>query len=53
MKMYGGMEIKLRNFTLALGGGEWSASGLGRVTSGTLQIGSWVGAMEKRKILPL
>jgi hypothetical protein len=62
VKAYWGMEVWLHAFlTLALDGGEWSASRPGRFTpwgnaSGTHWIGGWVGpkagldAVVKRKI---
>jgi hypothetical protein len=62
MKAYWGVEVYPHAFfTLALDGGEWSASRFGRFTSrerapGTHWIGSWVGsragldAVVKRKI---
>jgi hypothetical protein len=62
MKAYWGVEVKVHAFmTLALDGGEWSASRPGRFTPrkrcpGIHWIGSWVGpravlyAVVKRKI---
>jgi hypothetical protein len=62
MKTYGGVEIQLHMFlTLALDGGEWSASHPGRFipregAPGTQWTGGWVGtgdglgAVVKRKI---
>jgi hypothetical protein len=61
MKTYGGVDVQIHVFlTLALVGGEWSASRPGRFTpeervSGTHWIRGWVGPraglgnMEKRK----
>jgi hypothetical protein len=49
MKAYGGVDVKIHIFlTLALVGGEWSASRPGRFTPweralGTDWIGGWVG----------
>jgi hypothetical protein len=48
MKMYGGMEVQLHAFlTLALNGGEWSASFTSHITTrertlGTYWVGGWV-----------
>jgi hypothetical protein len=65
MKVYGGVDVYIHVFlTLALVGGEWSASRLGRFTPGerapgTHWIGGWVGprasvdSMEKSKFLTL
>jgi hypothetical protein len=65
MKTYWGVRVYLHAFlTLALDGGEWSASRHGRFTPGerahgTHWIGGWVGptagldAVAKRKILSL
>jgi hypothetical protein len=62
---YGGVDVYVHVFlTLALVGGEWSVSGLGRLTPreralGTHWIGRWVvprsglDELEGRKILPL
>jgi hypothetical protein len=65
MKTYGGsVEVYLHSFlTLALDGGEWSASRPGRFTPGekapgTRWIGGWVGprasldAVAKKKKIP-
>jgi hypothetical protein len=44
MKMYGGVDVQFHVFlTMALVGGEWSASRPGRFTPGTHWIGGWVG----------
>jgi hypothetical protein len=63
MKAYGGVDVSINIFlTLALAGGEWSASRPGRFTPaervpGTHWIGSWVDPraslddVEKRKFL--
>jgi hypothetical protein len=65
MKAYGGVDVYIHIFlTLALAGGEWSASRPGRFTPGerapsTHWIGGWVNPksglddVEKRKFLPL
>jgi hypothetical protein len=65
MKTYGGLEVIAQPFlTLLLDGGEWSASCPGRViprepAPGIYCVGGWVGpgaglgALEKRKMLPL
>jgi hypothetical protein len=65
MKTYGGVDVQIHIFlTLALTGGEWSASCPGRFTpreraSSTHWIGGWVDPraglddMEKRKFLTL
>jgi hypothetical protein len=65
MKAYWGVEVQLHAFlTLALNGGEWSASRPGRFTPrerapGTHWIGGWVGpkagldAVLKRKLSPI
>jgi hypothetical protein len=65
MKTYGGVVVSINVFlTLALVGGEWSASHLGRFapgerTPGTHWVGGWVGPriglddVERRKISPL
>jgi hypothetical protein len=65
MKAYGGVDIEINIFfTSALAGGEWSASGPGRFTSGervpdTHRIGGFVDLrtclddVKKRKFLTL
>jgi hypothetical protein len=65
MKEYVGVDVEIHVFlTLALVGGEWSASRRGPFTPeervpGTHWIGGWVGPraglddMERRKLLPL
>jgi hypothetical protein len=65
MNAYGGVDVQIHIFlTLALIGGEWSASCPGRFTPGerapgTNLIGGWVGPragldeVEKRKFLTL
>jgi hypothetical protein len=65
MKTYGGVDASIHIFlTSALVGGEWSASRLGRFTSGERAPGAhwiedWVGSrtglddVKRRKILPL
>jgi hypothetical protein len=60
MKTYGGVDVQTHVFlSLALVGGEWSASHPGRFTTGTHSIGGWVGLragvddVEKRKFLTL
>jgi hypothetical protein len=63
MKTWGSGGIAPTFLTLALEGGEWSASRPGRFTPGEIATGAywlgWVGpragldAVEKRKILPL
>jgi hypothetical protein len=43
MKAYGGVEVYIHVFlTLALDGGEWSASRPGHFTPSTHSIGDWV-----------
>jgi hypothetical protein len=60
MDMYGGVGVYIHIFlTLALVGGEWSASRPCRFTPGTHWIGGWVDPratlndVEKRKFLTL
>jgi hypothetical protein len=65
MKVYGGVDVQIHIFlTLALVGGEWSASCPSRFTPretfpGTQWIRGWVGLragledVEKRQFLPL
>jgi hypothetical protein len=60
MKTYGVMDVQIQVLvTPELGGGEWSASRLGRFTASTHWIEGWVGPrtgldnVEKRKILAL
>jgi hypothetical protein len=65
MKAYGGVDVQIHIFlTLALAGGEWSASRSGRFTSrkrgpSTHCIGGWVDPragldnLEKREFLTL
>jgi hypothetical protein len=65
MKAYGGVDVEIHIFlTSALVGGEWSASRLGRFTSGdrapgTHWIGGWVDPraglddLEKREFFTL
>jgi hypothetical protein len=60
MKAYGGVDVYIHIFlTLALAGGEWSASRPGERAPGIHWIGGWVDPragmndVEKRKFLTL
>jgi hypothetical protein len=60
MIAYGGVDVQINIFmTLALAGGEWSASRPGRFTPASHWIGGWVDPragledVEKRKFLTL